>query len=193
MDTPQTPPPPGRRLCILGTSGSGKSYVAIEAARRLGLRYISNDALIWGADWTPTPRAARPALFETATRDDDGRGWTFDGNVTGADPEDACVLDRCDTLVWLDLPRRQVWPQVLWRTLRRVVTREALWHGNVETWRMALGRDSIVLWSLRTFARRRRQFRAMFADPCYADRVRIRLTSRCAVNAWLASLGEPRG
>ena len=192
MDTHETPPPV-RRLCVLGTSGSGKSYVAIEAARRLGLRYISNDALIWGPHWQPAPREVRPTLFDVATRDEDSRGWTFDGNVTGADPEDRIVLDRCDTLVWLDLPRRQVWPQVLWRTLHRVVTREPLWHGNVETWRMLLSRDSVVLWSLRTFARRRRTFRAMFADPRHADRARIRLTSRRAVNAWLASLGEPRG
>lgn len=191
MDTRQTPPPTGRRLCFLGTSGSGKSYAAREVARRLGLRYVSNEALIWGAHWQPTPREVRPALFDAATRDEDGRGWTFDGNTTGRDPEDRFVLDRCDTLVWLDLPRREVWAQVLWRTLHRVVTREPLWHGNIETWRMALSCDSIVLWSLRTFARRRRQFRAMFADPQYADRARIRLTSRRAVNAWLDALGDP--
>ena len=39
-----------------------------------------------------------------------------------------------------------------------------------------------------SFARRRRTFRAMFADPRYADRARIRLTSRRAVRTWLASL-----
>jgi adenylate kinase family enzyme len=71
VDTHETPPI-GRRLCVLGTSGSGKSYVAIEAARRLGLRYVSNDALIWGADWRSTPREDRPAIFDAATRDDDG-------------------------------------------------------------------------------------------------------------------------
>lgn len=189
MATHQTPPYTGRRLCVVGTSGSGKSYVAREAARRLGLRYVSNDALIWGPHWRSTPRAERPALFEAATRDEDGRGWAFDGNIFGDDPEDRIVLGRCDTVVWLDLPRRVVWSQVVWRTFRRVVTREPLWHGNIETWRMALSRESVVLWSLRTYARRRRQYVAMFADPRYADRTRIRLRSRREVNAWLASLG----
>jgi adenylate kinase family enzyme len=177
-------PPPGRRICVVGTSGCGKTFVAEALAKRVGLRYICNDAIIWGPQWTPTPPAERVARFDAATRDD---GWTYDGNI-GASADDQLMLSRCDTLVWLDLPRREVWPQVLRRTLRRLVTREPLWHGNVETWRMLFSHDSIVLWSLRTFARRRRAYGALFADPAYANRARIRLRSRREVNRWLASL-----
>src|SRR5690606_29290619 len=45
---------PGRRICVVGTSGSGKTYVARELARRLSLTYICNDAIIWRAGWQPT-------------------------------------------------------------------------------------------------------------------------------------------
>lgn len=177
---------PGRRIAVVGTSGSGKSYVANALAAKLGLPYISGDSLIWAPSWQEVPRAERLRRFDAATSSD---GWTIDTNL-GSSAEDALVLERCDTLVWLDLPRWQVWSQVIERTLRRVMTRELLWHGNVETWRRMLSRDSIIWWSLKTYGRRRRAYRASFADPALNDKVRIQLRSRSKVNRWLAQLGE---
>ena len=99
------------------------------------------------------------------------------------------VLDRCDTIVWLDLPRRQVWWQVTARTLRGLITRQPHWrNGNVERWRIFFSRENIVWWSVKTYARRRREYADLFADPAYAERVRIRLRSRGEVDAWLAAL-----
>lgn len=46
----------GQRICVVGTSGTGKTYVARAIAERLGLRYIETDALIWRADWEQVPR-----------------------------------------------------------------------------------------------------------------------------------------
>jgi hypothetical protein len=120
-----------------------------------------------------------------------GDGWTFDGNF-GPRACDQMVQSRCDTIVWLDLPRRQVWSQVALRTLRRLITRERLWHGNVESLRTLFSHDSIVWWSIRTFDRRRRRYGELFADPAYSDRSRIRLRSRREVDAWLRSLNAVR-
>jgi adenylate kinase family enzyme len=158
--------------------------VAQALAAALGLTYISNDAIIWRAGWIATPRDERAAEMDAATR---GGSWTFDGNLTSA--EDLIVLERCDTLVWLDLPRWQVWSQVLWRTLGRLLRGTRLWHDNVESWRMFFSRESILLWSVTTFARRRRQYDSLFADPAHTHRNRIRLRSRREVDRWLASLG----
>ena len=49
----------GRRILVVGTSGAGKTYVAQHLAKRLNLRYICNDTIIWGPDWTPVPKADR--------------------------------------------------------------------------------------------------------------------------------------
>lgn len=171
----------GRRICVVGTSGSGKTYVARELARRLGLTYICNDAIIWRADWQPSPPEERLRALDRATRE---QGWTFDGNL-GTDPQDQLVLGRCDSIVWLDLPRWQVWSQVTLRTLRGVITREPLWHGNVESWRILFSRDSIVWWSIKTYGLRRRQYSALFASPANSGRALVRLRSRREVNAWL--------
>jgi adenylate kinase family enzyme len=174
----------GTRICVIGTSGSGKTYVAEALAAKLGLRYVSNDELIWAANWQEVPRDQRYVAFEAATRDG---GWTFDGNL-GPDAADQLILTRCDTLVWLDLPRWQVWSSITRRTLGRAITKEPMWHGNVERWRTVLSRDSMIWWSIKTFAKRRRIYTALFADPADASRTRIHLQSRREVNQWLAAL-----
>jgi len=176
-------PRPGRRICVVGSSGSGKTFVAQALAARLGLRYVSNDALIWRADWVEVPDEERAPAFDAATRED---GWTFDGNL-GRAPGVHLVLGRCDTLVWLDLPRWQVMWSVTARTLRRMVTRERLWHGNVERWRMLLSRDSMIFYTWRTYGRRKRQYEALFASGAGPPAM-VRLRSRREVDRWLASV-----
>jgi adenylate kinase family enzyme len=160
--------------------------VARALAEKLGLEYICNDALIWGPEWTPVAKDEVYAAQEAAMR---AERWTFDGNLTLSRPEDRMALERCDTLVWLDLPRRQTHWQLLRRTLRRVVTQEPLWHGNRESWRTLFSADSIVWWSVTSFGRRRREYGAVFADPVWASKRLIRLRSRRKVDAWLAGLG----
>lgn len=176
---------PGRRILVIGTSGSGKTHVARAIAKRLGLIYVDNDAVIWRANWQPTPRDEVVAGFDRATQ---GDGWTIDGNLAGSHPEDRLVLARCDTIVWLDLPRREVFPQIIRRTLTRAWTKQPLFHGNVEGWRQVLSRESMIWWSIKTFARRRRAYTALFAEPAHASKTLVRLRSRAQVDAWLAAL-----
>ena len=179
-------PGPGQRICVVGTSGSGKTYVARGLAGRLGLRYVDADSHIWRANWEAVPRDEQYAAFDVATADG---GWTFDGNL-GTSPEDQLVWSRCDTLVWLDLPRWQVMASIIRRTLWRAITRKRLWHGNIERWRAVLSRDSMIVWAWRTYPPQKHRYAALFAA---ADdgRSRIRLTSRREVNRWLAALGPP--
>jgi adenylate kinase family enzyme len=178
-------PAPGRRIAVVGTSGAGKTHVAQALAAILSIPYICNDAIIWRPRWQETPRAERINAIDAAT----GAGaWTFDGNLAARNPDDKIVLKRCDTIVWLDLPRREVWSQVLWRTLKRVITREELWHGNRESLRMMLSRDSILLYSVKTFSRRRAAYEMLFQDPELATKALIRLRSRREVEAWLKSV-----
>lgn len=99
------------------------------------------------------------------------------------------VLSRCDTLVWLDLPRWQVMATITMRTLWRAVTRERLWHENVERWRNVFSSDSMIIWAWRTYSRRKQQYGALFKDPAHAHRARIRISTRRDVTRWLESLG----
>ena len=175
----------GRRIAVVGTSGSGKTYVAEALAAKLDITYIGNDAIIWRPGWQETPHEDRVVEIDAATSAD---AWTFDGNLTPGNPDDRIVMERCDTIVWLDLPRWQVWSQVVRRTLVRIVSREELWHGNRESLWMLFSRESIVWWSVKTYSRRRREYAALFNDPSFANRTRIRLRSRGEVDGWLASV-----
>ena len=169
----------GRRVCVIGTSGSGKTTVARAIAECRGYTYIDNDAIIWRANWLQTPSDQSYAEKDLATR---GDGWVTDGNL-GKDAEDQLVLSRCDTLVWLDLPRTVVHWQVIRRTFGRVIKRTPLAHGNRESVRTMLSRDSIIWWSIKTFARRRRQYGELFARGEQPHL--IRLTSRRQISDWL--------
>lgn len=177
----------GRRIVVVGTSGCGKTYVAQALAARLNIPYICNDALIWRANWVPTPADEKLKLFEEALAQP---VWTFDGNIGSMrSPEDQLVGRRMDTLIWLDLPRREVWRRVFSRTVRRIRTRELLWHGNRETWRTAfLSNHSVIIWSLKSFNLRRRQYSTLFEDPSMNHVHRIRLRSGDEVNRWLAEI-----
>ena len=178
---------PGRRIAVVGGSGSGKTYVAGQLAERLGIPFVCNDSIIWRPNWTETPRDRRPQLFAEALA---GDAFAFDGNFGSMkDAEDSIILSRLDTIVWLDLPLRAVFPQLLRRTITRAWSKEELWHGNRESWRLSFcSGDSILLWSLRTHQRYRRLYAQRINDPRFAHVTWVHLTRRRQVNAWLDSV-----
>jgi adenylate kinase family enzyme len=113
-----------QRVLVAGTSGSGKTALAVRIGQLLGLPHVEIDSLFHGPNWT-----AR-ASFERDVNDfSSGPRWTTEWQYP---PVRAMLAERADLLVWLDLPRRVVISQVLRRTLRRRATREVLWNGNRE-------------------------------------------------------------
>jgi hypothetical protein len=115
-----------------------------------------------------------------------GSRWVVDGNYGKVRD---IVWSRADTIVWLDYTLPVIMRRLVWRTIRRVVTREELWSGNREGVRGALfSRDSILLWALRTFRRRRREYPVLLASPEYAHLAVVRLRSPRAADEWLSNL-----
>jgi shikimate kinase len=173
-----------QRIAVVGTSGSGKTTLARQLAGRLGLAHVELDALHWDPGWTPTA----PAVFlERAELALGGGAWVTDGNH----PEVRDLIwRRADTVVWLDYGLALIMWRLVWRTFRRVATRELLWNGNRERDLSAhfFSRDSIFLWALRTYNLRRREYPALLSAPAYAHLRAIRLRSPRATSAWLAGL-----
>ena len=176
----------GRRICIVGNGATGKSTLARLLATRLGLRYIDRDALVWNEGWMIVPRSDRFPLFEAATREDD---WTFDGHLRSGYADEEIVLERCDTIIWLDFPRWRSMLSTARRTIHRVTSGEPGPGGNREQWSTLLGENGPrAAWRLHS--RLRRRYGALFADQPNDQRMLIRFTSPAQVNRWLATVAD---
>jgi len=174
----------GKRVAVVGTSGSGKTTLARRIAQRLGYPHVELDALHWGPNWTEASSEVFYARVDAALR---GEAWVVDGNYGRVR---ALIWSRADTLVWLDYALPIILWRVVWRTFRRIVTREELWGNNREDWRAAFGRDSIILWALQTYARRRREYAAWLSQPEYAHLQIVHLRSPRQAQRWLTSIAQ---
>lgn len=152
---------PVRRISVVGNSGSGKTTLSRALAAALGVPHLELDSIFHQPGWQPLD----PTIFvERVTEFTDGPGWVVDGNYSAVRD---VVWSRADTVIWLDLPRRRVMRQVIWRTLRRMVTKAELWNGNREQWRNLIGPpgESIILWAWTKHGSYRDRYLAAQADP----------------------------
>lgn len=171
------------RIAVVGTSGSGKTTLARRLSGRLGVPHVELDALHWGPAWTP---ADTDVFAERTAQALSGPSWVTDGNYSKVRH---VVWSRAETLVWLDYALPVVLARGVWRTVRRVVTREELWNQNREEFAASfLSRDSIILWILKTYRRRRREYPVLFAKPEYAHLRVVHLRSPREAEHWLQGL-----
>ncbi len=174
-----------QRVSVVGTTGSGKTTVGRELATRLGVPFVELDALNWGPGWLPAGAAVFKGRVERAIA---GGSWVVDGNYGGAGVRDV-VWARADTLVWLDYALWRILLQLFRRTTRRVVAREELWSGNRESFRNAfLSRNSLFLWALKTYRRRRLLYPAMLALPEHRHLRVLRFRSPRETRRWLEAI-----
>jgi adenylate kinase family enzyme len=172
-----------RRVSVIGGSCTGKTTLSRELAARLGVPHVELDALHHDAGWQEAPAEVLRARVEAAL-DGAQEGWVVDGNYHGK--IGTYVQERADTVVVLDLPHRTALRRVLWRTLRRSVTREELWNGNRESLRLAFSRDSIVWWVVRQHGKYMTKWQPRLAPLTHLEIVRLR--SSHEVREWLQSI-----
>ena len=174
------------RIVVVGSTGSGKTWLAKELSRRFDVPHVELDALNWDPDWTAVAQAAPEVFRERVRGAVSGGAWVVDGNYGAARD---LVWPRAMALVWLDYPLRVVVWRTFWRTLKRTFTRETLWNGNKERFRAQfLSRDSLFLWVLKTYWRRRREYPGILGRPEHALLRVFRHHSPGKTRAWLASL-----
>jgi len=166
------------RILILGPGGAGKSTLSKKLAEKLGLPLIHLDQHHWQPGWVPMDPDKWPAVIAELTARD---SWVMDGNYASA-------LDRrlevADLAVFLDFNR--------WKSLWGALTRVLKQSGQVRS-DMAPGCPErfdaeFFLW-LWNFPRDSRpELKAAFAR--HPETPVVRLTSRKAVEAWLAVVAD---
>jgi adenylate kinase family enzyme len=172
-------PMPGQRISIVGGPGCGKTTLSRRLAQLLDCPHIELDALFWGPEWTP---AAREIFRRRTARVLAGCSWIVDGNYSVVRD---VINARSDTLIWLDYSLPRILTRLLCRTLRRILSREVLWGTNRERLKDQLGRDSLLLYAVRTHGRRRRTYFCLQEHLACSHLAVIRLRNPRETERWL--------
>lgn len=117
-----------------------------------------------------------------------GERWVIEG---GYSVVRNAIWARAETVVWLDYSLPLTFARLVRRTARRLVSPAPLWSGDRETLARTLSRDSILLWCLTSYGRKKRQFPPQIARPEYAHLRVLRFRSPRQTDAWLAALKTP--
>jgi adenylate kinase family enzyme len=174
-----------QRIVVIGTTSSGKSTLAEQLSRTLGLTYIELDALYWERHWKPASLEDFRARVETATR---SPSWAVAGNYHVVRD---LIWPRAEAVIWLDYPLPTVFWRLLTRTIRRGVTQEELWNGNREAiWPQfkLWSDDSLFHWLFKTYWRRKREVPLLLRLPEYAHLNVMHFTAPREAEAWLKAM-----
>ena len=160
-----------RRVAVIGGSCTGKTTVSRRLAATLGVPHVEIDALHHDPGWQEAPAE----LLQTRVRaalDSAPDGWVADGNYRSK--IGSLVLERADTVVFLEPPFRVAFWRALRRTIVRTITREELWNGNREQIRHLFTRYWIPWWVLQTHRHYAREIPQRVAEHPHLELVHLK-------------------
>jgi adenylate kinase family enzyme len=165
-----------RRILVYGATGSGKSTLADAVAELTGIQVTSVDDICWSPGWAQMPRDEQLETFDRITR---GDAWILDSAYEGWRH---LAHERADLVVALDFARLTSFSRLLRRTLRRMIDGTEVCNGNRESFReIFLARDSILLWHVTSFRRKRAEMRAWEAAASGPRVIRLRRPAHARV------------
>lgn len=100
-----------KKVLVIGSSGAGKSTFSRVLSEKTGLPLIHLDRLFWKPNWVETDKSEWKEILADALA---GDSWIIDGQFGGTLE---MRLEKCDTVIFLDLPRALC----VYRILKRVV------------------------------------------------------------------------
>jgi adenylate kinase family enzyme len=160
------------RIIIIGTSCSGKSTLAKHLKKKLGIPHIEMDHLYWAPDWRPVPLEDFQQKVAMSVKSE---SWIVNGNYSAVRD---FIWPKATHVIWLDFPFYVVFGRAIKRVIRHLFHKTSFCNGNYETFsRVFLSKDSILLWVIMTYWRRKRSFMALLKKPEYRPLKVIHLRS----------------
>jgi len=174
-----------KRIAVVGTSCSGKTRLARDIAKALGIRHVEMDELFWLPNWQKRSKDEFCGCLRDIVA---GEQWVMDGNYGWSRD---IVLPRVTHVVWLNYPFWTVMRRALVRTIRRALMREEVCNGNHESFRESfLHHEGIPWWVLRTYGKVRRRYKALKESDEHPNLEVIELKSQDEADALISQLRE---
>lgn len=164
-----------QRIVVIGATGSGKTTLATRLAAQHNLKLIDLDDLYLRPDWKEAPTEEFRAAVRHAINENPR--WITAGNYRAIYD---ITWTSADTLIWLDYSFPRVLLQLLRRTCYRIRTKTPVCNGNYESLgKVLFSRHSIILWLLRSYMPKKKEYQSIFATPENYPNIRhfIRLKS----------------
>jgi adenylate kinase family enzyme len=139
----------GKKIVVVGSSGCGKSTFAHKLSKKINIQHYEIDAMFWKPDWVKTPNNEFRELMDNVTSRE---SWIVDGNYRVVQD---LTIGRADTVIWLDYSFPRVLYRVSLRTTKRLIKGTMLWHNNRESLKLALSKDSIILYMITNYKSKR--------------------------------------
>lgn len=98
-----------KKVIVIGLSGAGKSTFSRRLGEITGIEVVHLDKLHWRAGWIEPAKDEWRKIVEGNLKKE---SWIMDGNYSGTL---ALRLEKCDTVIFLDLPRTIC----TWRVIKR--------------------------------------------------------------------------
>lgn len=175
-------------IVVIGTTGTGKTTLAARIAARTGRGHIDLDDCFWSPGWQMATDSEFAERIRSALSAAPARGWVVSGNYSRMRP---IVWSDAQTIVALDYHWLSSFWRLFRRTMRRCWTGQLVCNGNRETFAKAFcSRDSILLWFIQTFRRKRRELDHLINNcpPEYAHLRVYRFRQPKDTATWLQTL-----
>jgi len=160
-----------KRIVIIGTCGCGKTTLGNHLAKNLDYPVTDLDDLYWLPNWKRRPIEEFESLIKEATKPEK---WIICGNQSRFRH---LIWPKADTIIFLDLPLHTLLKRVFVRAIKNIHTKFKFCNGNTESYGRLFGPNSIVLWTLKTYRRHRKDyFREMKCAPKHTKWIYARKT-----------------
>ncbi len=172
------------RINIIGGSGSGKTTFGRRLAEILEVPFIEMDAIYWGPGWS---EPEDKDFFRKVSQALQADSWVLDGNYSRTT---SLKWERVQAVIWIDFSFPRTIYQSVTRAVSRLLSREELWPGtgNRETLGKLFSRESIVLFAITSYWRKRARIRGLMESPEFAQISFHRLRSPAEADGFLTQI-----